>query len=98
MSSFGDWDHGDMMNGNDGGMMDGGGAWVMLFLGLGLVALVVAVVIWMVRTTGPQTYGGGAAGPSVPPSTTARDVLDLRLARGEISPEEYAVARPLLER
>jgi uncharacterized membrane protein len=32
-----------------------------------------------------------------PPAPSPREILDLRLARGEISPEEYSTARPLLD-
>jgi putative membrane protein len=88
--------HGHMMDGHmmGGGMMDGmmGGGAVMwlwaLFAVLVLVLLVVGVV-WLVRTlTSPGT---GSA------TSTARQELDLRYARGELSREDYQQRRADLE-
>ncbi len=73
--------------------MDGGGwvfAAVMLVL---LVALAVAVIIWLNRSRGigatPQAPIGG--GP-----VSARDLLDRRLVSGEIGEEEYRRLRATL--
>jgi putative membrane protein len=67
----------------------GTGAWlVMSLLMLIFWALVVAGVIWLVR-------GARSAPPSVTDSG-ARQVLDERFARGEISEDEYRQRRVLL--
>lgn len=90
---------GDMMDGwNDGDMMDGSGVWVMVLVTVLLVALLAAVLVLVVRassasssTTTPTTPGPGPSPPMAP--LTAREVLDLRLARGEITRAEYAEMR-----
>ncbi|MFC5177700.1 hypothetical protein [Nocardioides taihuensis] len=81
-----DWNEGHMDNGWGLAMALG-----MFGLLLVLVAVVVVAVVWASRTT--QTTS------APPPSTTgsqasespggARAILDERLARGEIEPEEY---------
>jgi putative membrane protein len=62
----------------------------MLFFGLLVVVGVVLIVVWLVRSSGathaPMTHPGQPA----PHSDTAMAVLRERLARGEITPEEYA--------
>lgn len=95
MYSF-DWDPGDMMDGYDnGGMMNDGGAWLMVVVALLLLALIGTVIFWAIRAAGPPA----PAGPSpAPPAPSPRDLLDLRLARGEVTPEEYNAIRPLLDR
>lgn len=87
-----DWYPGSMMDGNRGNDMMDGGAWVMMFFGLFVLVLAVAAIVWAVRSVGTQpTSTSQSAGPG-----SARDVLDLRLARGEVTPEEYSAARTLL--
>ena len=91
-----DWGPGGMMNGryDDGGMRYGG-VWLMLVLGLVVVALLVAILVLLVRMpAGARAFD--AARPSGP-AATPRELLDLRLARGEISPEDYRATRPLLD-
>jgi putative membrane protein len=91
-----DWDPDRMMNGRyDGDGMMYGGAWLMLGLGLVVVALLVAMLVLMVRMSAGAPPVG-AARPSGPVATP-RELLDLRLARGEISPEDYRATRPLLD-
>ena len=65
----------------------GAGNW--LLMGFGMVvfwALLVAVIVWLVRSTGTR--------PRV--VSTARDILDERYARGEITDEEYRARRTTL--
>lgn len=55
-------------------------SWWVPFGGL-LWIVVLAALIWLlVRSVGPRP---------LPPPRTARDILDERFARGEISSEEY---------
>ena len=76
------------MNGNGFGM-DGGGSWVFavfLVVGLGLLVLLA------VRFFGASRSGGDLrafAPGKAPGRSTARGILDERLARGELSPTEY---------
>jgi len=68
--------------------MDGGnnGGWIaMLVILILLIALAVVAVWFFVTNARPQT--GGAPSQSLRPG--AADLLDERLARGEISPDEY---------
>ena len=68
-----DW---NMMDGMMGGFM-----WFWLIFALLLLALLVVGVVWLVRTlAGP---GPGSA------TNPARQELDLRYARGELTREEY---------
>src|SRR5689334_3782843 len=93
-----DWDPDRMMGGSSG--MYGGGL-VMLLLVLLLVGLAAAVAVWAVRATqrDPQQAHPGAT--TVPTllagAASPRDLLDQRLARGEITPEEYGTTRRLLD-
>lgn len=87
------WYPGRMMDGYRGdNMMDGGG-WIMVIFMLILLVLAVSATLWVIRGVGSNSVG---ANRSVSPGS-ARDVLDLRLARGEIKPEEYSAARALLD-
>ncbi|HEY5144915.1 MAG TPA: hypothetical protein VII98_15550 [Solirubrobacteraceae bacterium] len=65
--------------------MDGGWGWGMMALIIITVLAVVALVIWLVRANGltRSTAVGGA------PAETPMQILDRRLAQGEIAPEEY---------
>ena len=71
------YDH--MDNGNGGGWI------VMLILMILLIALAAVAVWYLVTHSRPQTVGA----PSQSARPSAMDLLDERLARGEISPEEY---------
>ena len=68
------------------GHMDWGGAWWMLFPALAITVPLIAIAVWLVRTT--------AAGPPSPPggdhpTSSALRILGERYARGEISTDEY---------
>lgn len=69
--------------------------WALLWLlfGVALIVLVVLAIVWLIRSmrAGGTRPTGGASPAS------ARDALDLRYARGEISREEYLQARRDLE-
>ena len=69
-------------------------------MGLGLLFTVlisgalIALAAWLIRLLFPS-----ASRPPVPPTgrdVSARDILDRRLARGEISQEEYDLMRETL--
>ena len=67
----------------------GAGWWVLMMIGMVLFwALVIAGVVWLVRSGLGGTFG------NTPKS--AGDVLDERLASGEISVEEYEQRRSAL--
>ncbi len=81
-----------MWNHDYGWGMDGGWGWGMfIVLLLGTIAFLL-LVAYLVRT--PAQGRGGSDRP--PTSPTALQVLDERLARGEISVEEYERTRKLL--
>lgn len=75
--------YGHMGWGYGAGMMFGPVLWLIV------LGLVIAGVIWFARG------GAGHAGPSEKPDPLAE--LDMRLARGEIDPEDYAARRKLLK-
>ncbi len=62
--------------------------WLMM---LAFWGLLVAGALWLVRTT--RADRGGAANIASP---DARQILDERLARGELTEEEYVRRRDLL--
>jgi putative membrane protein len=70
---------------------DGGGVWMWVFGGLMMVSVVVLIgaVVWAIMTA--TTRGNPA--PTAPADTggraRARQVLDERYARGEMTSEEY---------
>ncbi len=73
--------------------------WVAMGLIMVMFVVVVAVVVWAVMQWSRHT----AASTPAPGSTTtgarsAREVLDDRLARGEIDVDEYQQRRAALER
>ncbi len=81
-----------MMNGSGG--MTYGGFWLMSIVGLLLIVLLGVGIYVVLKAVKPQPP---ASERMVSAASTPREVLDLRLARGEISPEEYSTARPLLD-
>lgn len=87
-----DWDSNGMMNGSTYG-----GAWMMVLLSLILVAGLALTVVLAMRMAGPRHFEQRDTGRRIDPvAGSPRDALDQRLARGEISEEEYRAARSLL--
>lgn len=76
-----------------GGM--GPGMWV--FMGLFWVALI-AVIVWLVVQLLPARGGTTSAGPApgMAPGDSPLDILDRRLARGEVDLETYRAQRAAL--
>ena len=86
-----------MMDGSYGdGMMDGSwGFWMMALLGVLLVVIIGVTAVLALRAAGGQS-SATAHGVATPPSSP-REVLDQRLARGEISQTEYGSTRALFD-
>jgi putative membrane protein len=77
-------------------MWDGGSwafMWVWLLFALALLLLTVLGIVWLVRAL-ISDRGGGTRQPV---GSAARDELDRRYARGELSREEYLQIRQDLE-
>lgn len=75
-----------------GDHMDGGGWRWGMFAVMVLIALaVIALVVWLVRTTRTPPP---APGPS---AQTPMEILDRRLASGEITPEDYRQRAEILD-
>lgn len=70
--------------------MDGGWGWAMVALMAFAIIVAAGLVYWIVRS---QSRPGTEQPPSAP---TAQQILDRRLAEGDISPEEYRERRALL--
>ncbi len=69
-----------------GGHMGNGWGWAMMALWMIIaVVVVVALVVWFIRNQN-SSHMGAAGGPGV---ETPLQILDRRLAIGEITPEEY---------
>ena len=73
---------------NGWGHMDGwGGGWMWLW-GVAMMTLFVALIVWLVRAAGTDSIG--VAGPGRrEPDDRAHEILGERLAKGELTPEEY---------
>lgn len=88
-----------MMHHWDGGW--GAGNWLVMGFGMLLFwALVVAGIVWLVRSTAnrptPVPHGVPLDKPTTPARPSALAILDERYARGEISDEEYRTRRDTL--
>lgn len=70
----------------------GNGAWV--FMGLFWIALI-AVIIWLVVRLLPER-AGTTPPPQLPAPESALEILDKRLARGEIDLDAYRAQRAAL--
>ncbi len=69
----------------------GTGGWVFAILCMAIVlALVAAGFVWLVSTRGNREGGGPGPGP------TAREILDRRLANGELAIEQHRQLRDAL--
>lgn len=70
----------------------------MWFGGVVLVLILAALIVLIVRSSATST--SSRVGPGTPPSYgSARQIAEERLARGEISPDEFRqIARALEER
>lgn len=67
----------------------GAGWWILMaFLMVVFWGLVIVGIVWLARSLTSGQHGGGGG--------TALDILDRRLASGEISPEEYRERRAML--
>ncbi len=77
---------------HDGDNMDGGWGWAMFVLMAIAVVTVVALVVWVVRTTAIHPHGAANQ------TETPRQVLDRRLAAGEITPDEYHERATILDK
>lgn len=66
------------------------------FGGIGMVLWVVVIVaaIWWIAQAATKQQ---ATGPKTPQSKTARELLDERLARGDVTVEQYRELRKALE-
>jgi putative membrane protein len=80
-----------MMYGYDGG-------WVWMWVGGILLLLVLAaLIVLVVRAFSSGTSPGAGQAPK-PPASSARQIIEERLARGEITPDEFRqLARALDE-
>lgn len=79
-------------------MMDGAGGWMVGFAVAALILLVIAVVVSAASLAlhlSPARQRGAQAGAA--PRPEARRTLDLRVASGEITPEEYRVLCDVLD-
>lgn len=70
----------------------GGAGWLgWILMGVSMILVwgaIVFLVIWAIRSFSQ---------PATPRSSTALNVLEERLAKGEISPEEFAQRKQLLQ-
>lgn len=70
------------------GHMDWGGPWLMLVWGILTLAPLLALTVWVVRTTGDPPRRPGPLDDDEG-TAAARRILAERYARGEISTDEY---------
>lgn len=85
---------------DDGGWgMHGGVGWWGLLVMAGLLVLVIGgavlLAVWLARTSGGASTGGGTTGVGAGSSPADR-LLDERYARGEIDEQEYLHRRAVL--
>jgi len=83
----------DMYGYGYGEHMDSGGGWIAMGVWMLVLVLIVGVVVWAVMQWARRV----PAATGTAPRTTARDVLDERLARGEIDIDEYQRRRAALD-
>lgn len=68
--------------------MDGGWGWGMAALMVLAVVVVVGLVVWLVRST-PSHQAHAGHHPAGAPVETPMQILDRRLAQGDITPAEH---------
>jgi len=78
-----------------------GADWVLMSVGMLVFwAAVIGGILWLVRTSGARTRSrpGGVSldKRGEPGGPTARDILDSRYARGELSDDDYRARRDTL--
>ena len=73
--------------GNYNDHMNGGWGWGMAAVMVLAVVAIVTLVVWMVRTT--ALSHGPAYHAASPVPETPMQILDRRMAHGEIAPEEH---------
>jgi putative membrane protein len=87
-----------MMQGFFGGLCNGipgygpAGTVLSWLITLGAVALLVLLAIWLVRRAGRGAQDATFRDPAAP-GGSAKEILQLRYARGEISREQYLQMR-----
>lgn len=68
------------------GMMSGWGFFIGVTFWLLMLAGLVLLVVWAVRT---MSHGGGGGGAGKPPADEACTIARTRYAKGEITKEQY---------
>ncbi|MGK2936272.1 MAG: hypothetical protein ACSLFR_00470 [Solirubrobacteraceae bacterium] len=76
----------------DNDHMDGGWEWVMFALMVLTLVAVVGLVVWLARSGSLQRSTATAETPETP-----GQILDRRLATGELTPAEFEERRRLLD-
>ncbi|MGA8987018.1 hypothetical protein [Aeromicrobium sp.] len=89
-------DHGRTMRDHHDGATIEPGMWIMMLFGLLLLVLVGLAILWTVKNS--MAHPTAAPGAVTQHGGSAREVLDLRLARGEVDAQEYESLRALLDR
>ncbi len=85
------------------GLGYGLGGWLMMFGGIAVVVGLILLIAWAVARVGGSTAGAGTPGQSfIAPSAAqpvpdAMEILRIRLARGEITADEFAATKQALE-
>jgi len=81
--------------------MDNGWHWLMAVVVFVMLVLVIGLVVWLVRSASTHRAHAAHAGPAPGAATTAAtetplQILDRRLAEGDITPEDYQARSALL--
>ena len=78
---------GGMMGGNGLGAFGLVGGILNLVITLGLIVGLILLIVWLVRSFGPGLLGKQQ--PNAEHNASAREILDFRFARGELTREQY---------
>jgi putative membrane protein len=84
------------MMGYGSGLGFGLGGWLWMLGGALLLVGVVVLIVWLVSKVVQSSPVGGMQMPQ-PAAQDANEVLRLRFARGEMTADEYATAKKVLE-